>query len=491
LSGAPPPSLEATVPRPSVLGPAAPSCATRDRLAAWQAEIDGFDGGFRPTGSLAHEGYIALLAEELAAEGVAEVHSEPYPFRRWTPSSWSLAWDGRPVAVSGYVPYSGSTGARGVTAPVVRVPATPLLFDAAAIGEALRAPGAWASLISAGVGRTIALLELGGKIALVDVPRAEVSLSTLSGPRLYANDPTGALPPDRVLARNDLAAMSFVPGALEALAAAGAVGAVFILDAPEEAARAAYAPFFGAVSPNLPALYVDRASGAALRTAASVEGPLARATLILDATTADAVSENLIGILPGASAEEIVLGSHTDGPNSIEDNGPAAILALASCLGAAPRPRTVRFVLSGGHFIGSRGLDAYVAQHLAELTARARAVIEIEHLGARAWTEVRPGTMGLTGEPEVQLVTTWPSAPLVAASIEYARRFPRTIVGTPPLLGEGPNFRVVPLIQIIALPEYLLLGHLPAITTEFTDYDLMRREVDAILELERTLARAP
>lgn len=183
---------------------------------------------------------------------------------------------------------------------------------------------------------------------------------------------------------------------------------------------------------------------------------------------------------------------HTDGPNSIEDNGPVAILAMASCLPPrSERPRTVRFVLSGGHFVGSLGLQSYVLAHTAELTKNALAVVEIEHLGARAWTEVSPGVMGLTGEPEVQIVTTWPNAPLVDASTAYAKLFPRTLVGEPPLIGEGPNFRIVPLVQIISMPEYLLLGHLPAITTDLTDYALMQRQVDAIVAMEKTLAIAP
>jgi hypothetical protein len=124
--------------------------------------------------------------------------------------------------------------------------------------------------------------------------------------------------------------MLYVPVMLNALARAGAVGAVGVLDLPEEAERGDYAPFFGIVSPNMPAVYVDRDTGASLKSAISSQGPLLAAKLVLDATVAPATSENLVGVLPGESAEEILLGSHTDGPNSIEDNGPAAILALAS-----------------------------------------------------------------------------------------------------------------------------------------------------------------
>jgi hypothetical protein len=151
----------------------------------------------------------------------------------------------------------------------------------------------------------------------------------------------------------------------------------------------------------------------------------------------------------------------------------------------------VRIVLSGGHFVGSRGLQTYEAEHVADLTANALAVIEIEHLGAREWTEVSPGVMGLTGLPEVQILTTWPNQPLVDASKAFAAQFPRSIVGGPPLLGEGPNFRIVPLVQFISMPEYLLVGHLPAITSQFTDFDLMQRQVSAFAAMEAALEVAP
>jgi len=458
-------------------------------------EIDQFDGGYRPTGSPAHEGYIALLTQELAAIGVSDVHTEPYSFTKWTPSAWSLTLLDGPsagsVALSGYVPYSGITTANGVTSGMVYIPASAIPLDPTALGQALQDPSAYTQALATQLQGALASLAVAGKIALVDVPKVAVALTTLTGPPVMVNDPGGTLPPNATVTRTDLSAMLVVPALLDALAAEGALGAVGILDDPEEAARGEYAPFFGEISPNLPAVYVDRATGETLKNALSASGPLLGAKLVLDASLAQATSENLVGVLPGASTQEILLGSHTDGTNSMEDNGPAAILALASCLQPASRPRTVRIVLSGGHFVGSRGLQSYVTAHTADLTATALAVIEIEHLGAREWTETSPGVMGLTGLPEVQVVTTWPNEPLVDAGKAFAAHFPRTIVGGPPVLGEGHNFAIVPLVQFLSMPEYLLVGHLPAITSQLTDFDLMRRQVSAFAEMEAALQVAP
>jgi hypothetical protein len=487
------PATQDASPAPSPGSPG--TCVSTSQLQTWVQEIDQFDGGYRPTGSAAHEGYIALLASELTALGVSDVHTEPYSFTKWTPSAWSLTLlDGAsagPIALSGYVPYSGTTGPAGVTSGMVYVPASTIPLDPTALAGALQDPDAWNQTLATELEGALASLGVAGKIAVFDVPRVSVTLSTLTGPQVLVNDPGGTLPPDATVTRTDLSAMLIVPGMLAALAAEGALGGVGILDDPAEAAQGEYAPFFGVVTPNLPAVYVDGTTGATLTNALTASGPLLAANLVMSATLSEVTSENLVGYLPGDSTEEILLSSHTDGTNSMEDNGPAAILALASCLPPSQRPRTVRIVLSGGHFVGSRGLQTYAAEHVADLTANALAVIEIEHLGAREWTEVSPGVMGLTGLPEVQILTTWPNQPLVDAGKAFAAQFPRSVVGGPPVLGEGHNFGIVPLVQFISMPEYLLVGHLPAITSQFIDFDLMQRQVSAFAAMEAALAVAP
>jgi hypothetical protein len=479
-------------------GPQPPpsTCVTAAQLEAWQQQIDALDGGYRPTGSPAHEQYIQLLSQELTAAGVEQVHTEPYSFEKWTPASWSLSLlsgaSSTPVQVSAFVPYSGTTGPAGVQAPLAYVPASTIPIDANALAGALQNPTAWTQNLTASLEASLAAagVALAGRIVVFDLPRLALSLATLTGTTIAVNDPGHTLSMTATITRDDLSAMLVMPAMLTALASSGALAAVGILDAPEEAARGEMAPFFGTLSPNLPALYVDRVTGASLRAAIATT-PAAR--LVLDASITAAQNENLVGILPGASSEEILVGSHTDGPNSIEDNGPVGILGLVQCLAprsAANRPRTIRIVLSGGHFAGSRGLQTYVAAHTADLTARALAVLELEHLGAREWTEVSPGKMGLTGLPETQVVYTSTPAPLVAASKTFAAEFPRTIVGTPPILGEGQNFRILPLVQFITMPKYLLLANLP-VTQQLTDFDAMQRQVLAFVAMEQALAVAP
>jgi hypothetical protein len=454
------------------------------QLHAWQLSIDQFDGGFRPTASPAHEAYIAWLAAQLVALGVSDVHAEPYTFTRWTPTTWSLTLLGGPspgpIALAGYVPYSGTTPTGGLVAPLAYLPAPASL---ATLDPAQLRERAAASLSAIG--------GVFGRIVVFDVPSLELPLSALTGPQLYAN---GGLAPTTPVNRLALSAMLYVPAVLDALAAAGAVGAVGVLDAPEPEARSTYAPFFGTTVPNLPAVYVDRATGARLLATLGETGPVQLARLELAATLDQATSENVVGVIPGASGEEILLSSHTDGPNSLEDNGPVGILGLASYFLQVPeaqRPRTIRIVLTGGHFVGSRGILDYVATHAGDLAARALAVIELEHLGALEWAEVSPGVMAATGEVEPELVYSWPNAPLVDASLAFARDQPRSVVAGPPIIGEGQNFRIVPLVQFLTAPSYLLVGHLPEITTQLTDYNLMRAQLIGFAAMEQQLAVAP
>ena len=78
----------------------------------------------------------------------------------------------------------------------------------------------------------------------------------------------------------------------------------------------------------------------------------------------------------------------------------------------------------------------------------------------------------------------------MTASKAFANRFPRTVVATPPIFGEGQNFRFLPLIQFITMPRYLLLTNVP-VTDQFTDYDLMQRQVLAFVHMEQMLATVP
>src|SRR5262249_3961749 len=153
---------------------------------------------YRPTGSPAHEGYISLLQSELEGLGVSDVHTEPFTFTKWTPSTWSLDLLNGPsagsIALSGYIPYSGSTGPLGVTTGMVYIPSVTIPLDPTSLSSELQDPKAWSAALGAQIEAAVALSVPTGKIAVFEVPKVKIALSTLTGQQLFLNDPGKTIP---------------------------------------------------------------------------------------------------------------------------------------------------------------------------------------------------------------------------------------------------------------------------------------------------------
>ena len=104
--------------------------------------------------------------------------------------------------------------------------------------------------------------------------------------------------------------------------------------------------------PGCPAVWVGDSAGSEL--AALAAGGQASATLVLTADiTAGAATETVWGWLEGSgdTGENIIINTHTDGPNAAEENGGLGLIALARHLAALPsRHRDLYFALVTGHF---------------------------------------------------------------------------------------------------------------------------------------------
>src|SRR4051812_14064675 len=303
------------------------------QLTAWQRDLDRM--GLRATGSSVQERYVDQLRDRLERAGVQQLRFESVPHKRWLADSWSLSVASGPspgkVATASYLPYSGATPAGGVTAPLVHVDATP-------------APG-----------------SLAGKVALWELPTDTLTLGSFAAITYKAYDPKGLLKPDVPYQRSWVSISTLIP-MLDALVKSGALGVVVVLDLPADAASGAYYPYDGTIR-SLPGVYVDRANGARLKQVAAAGGSV---KLELRSETKRVKTRNLLGLIPGASSELMILHSHTDGTNGIEDNGPNAIVAMSRYLAALPRrrlPRSILVLLTTGHFAGGAGVEAFVERH--------------------------------------------------------------------------------------------------------------------------------
>lgn len=370
------------------------------QFRAWHEQLDALgpagQKGLRAAGSEAEAQNIDNLVADLRAAGVKRVHTEPAPMTSWIAESWALdLLDGvttEPVRTASYIPFSGQTGVDGVTGELVYVDP-----------EADLAPD-----------------SLRGKIALFDVPLPTLTIGMFA----MLEYPGGRYDPRGQYVNSDKYARPYLNGVrkvMTKLQEAGATAAIGILNYPQAAADGSYFPYDGIIR-SVPALYVDRQVGTALKQRAGT-GVQARVTL--PAQVAQTTSRNIVGFIPGTSKQLIGLHSHTDGTNAIEDNGPQAIVAMAQYLARLPKKsldRTVMVVLTTGHFAGGAGVTAFRQAHQNDLVKRTKAIVTVEHLGTKEWQVKPDGSYGPTGkfEPAAMFM---PNAPgVVKASIKTMKR---------------------------------------------------------------------
>ena len=447
------------------------------QLESWHRELDTM--GIRATGAEAHERYIDQLRERLAEAGVSELHFEPVPIDRWTTASWSLKIpegpDAGPVGTASYIPYSGSTPPGGVTGELVAVdPTTP------------PEPG-----------------SLRGKIAMFGVPRAPISYSIMELVAHDVFDPSRVIEPEALYDRPWTGVASLI-AFLDALGASGATGAVGVIDLPPASAYGSYFPYDGKIR-RVPGVFVDAPSGHRLKALAA-SGTVARLTL--PAVVERVTSRNLVGVIPGRSDEIVILNSHTDGTNAIEDNGPNAIVAMCQYLTRLDRrhlPRTVMVVLTTGHFCGGVGQVSFVEAHRDTALRRTACAICLEHFGALEWRDDGEGRMELTGRPELGVVFV----PENSAMVEASRRALRLADAAPAMVlrpfvadaespngygwpGEGTQLWTkghIPTANYITGPTYLLNWGID--TLPMCDMERVRRATVAFLQMALDLSRVP
>jgi hypothetical protein len=448
------------------------------QLRTWQHELDRL--GLRATGSRAQDRYIDDLHDRLARAGVRSLRREPVPIRRWSARRWSLTALGGPepgrVPIAAYIPYSGRTPPAGVTAPLARVEPGAVL-----------APG-----------------SLRGRIAVFDVPATSLPYSAFAAITYPGTilDPHHQLAPAAIYRRPWLAIADLIK-LLDGLRATGVVGAVGILDLPADAAHGSYFPYDGHIR-AVPGLFVDRETGARVKRLAAAG---ARARLVLTADVERVTTYNLVGLIPGASDELMLLHSHTDGPNALEDNGPDAIVAISQYLTRLPhraRPRTIMVLLTTGHFHGGIGVETFVTRHRHGTLRRTAGAVTLEHLGAREWLAGARRSR-LSGHPEPGVVFAPESSPLVDAAfgaLRAAGAAPGSVLrpfvrnarsrdgnGWP---AEGTQLwtdGAIPTANYITGPTYLLNWGIP--TADKIDLARMRAEAIAFTGMVLALARVP
>jgi hypothetical protein len=426
------------------------------------------DFGPRLTGNDAHNRFIGWLEREFTAAGLELLPCDVYRTSRWEVGRFGLdVLDGDargPVKVATYFPRSKETPPAGVTGPLAYAGSPPPVSmngtDVAALQAGLaRYPAdlaSWAQALPGTLSGSPA-----GSILLVDLPAPLPITAGLFAPIMTYYNGQGETEAD--VAASDYKRLWLVPGLsmpLDGFVATGAAGVVFILDASYEALKGQYVPFEWQ-NEGMPALYVDRDTGARLRAQAAAR-PKARLTLT--ATRKTVPSPTVTAVLPGRSKETIIFNTHTDGQGFVEENGPVAFVHLARHFASLPAARRLKRTLVFACWPGHMSNDLPQAQGWIDahkdLVDRAAAALTVEHLGCSEWSDSADRGYHATGRAE--LFAVWTSQGKMFDTVRDAtvrHDLPRTALMRPPAqFGVGGPFQQagIPQIGAIAGPEYLL-----------------------------------
>jgi len=441
-------------------------------IASLRGEIELLEElGPRLTGTAAHERLISHVADQLGAARL-EVREDVHSFTRWElarhPGSLELQVEGQLLEVSSAFPYSGTTGAAGVSGPL-RLLHGPLPHWRAARGA----------------------------IAVVAIRQRHLPVRGVIN-TWDESDAWGSL-------ANPLVPALLAGLGLQRARRAGVTAVVFVWQGMSaDNARGQYLPFTLPYQ-NIPAVFVAGSAGqSVLRAAARRQ----QATLALDARLVpDARTRTIWAVAPGTRRpdETLLVVSHSDGTNSVEENGHIALLALARDLQERPPERSIVFVLSTGHLRipaltrQGQAMTRWLRDHPQWWAGGARqkqavAALAIEHLGALEYRDDATGSgSGPTGklEPELLYATTRELQQLVRS--EWRGADPgRTRVSAPSALihfGEGePAYRQrIPGISLCTAPQYLLAER----QGNLVDIAALQRQVDSFRRLLRRLDVLP
>jgi hypothetical protein len=453
------------------------------------------DFGNRLPGTASHDAFCDWLEEELVEAGLDLLPCDQYEFTRWEAERIGLEILGgpapRPVDVATAFVRSKETGPAGVEGPLVYGGTLPALSITGTDPEALQAAlerypqdvEGWAAGLRGRVGGS-----LEGSVLVVDVPAPTPLIVGVFLPlSTYRHWPGHS---DAEWAQADYKRPWLGPWPpLAAFAAQGARAVVLIADGSYQLFEGNFSPHTGGFQP-IPGLVVDRDTGRTLRNQAGSR-PKARLTLVAPAVKTHVRS--VTAVLPGRSDETIIVDTHTDGQNAIEENGAVAALQIARHYASLPADRRLERTLVIGLWPSHMTeeipqADGWMAAH-ADLVERAAAAVTIEHLGCPEYNDTVHGGYRPTGFPESYGLWTTLGAynDLAIAALKKADLHRHAIlepVGT--TVGVYFHLGGVPHMGGIAGPTYLLVvsenGEMDKV-----DFELAARQTEFYADVIRRL----
>lgn len=357
-----------------------------------QQEVEKMNSfGVRLTGTKAQRNFIKYIKSQIHEMGL-ETFSDPSRFMRWEEKSKKIvinAEDGDiEVPISSAFPYSGETPAEGITAPLTLV------------NE-----------------KHVGYLTTAGKIAVVEVNELDFLPSEIAFDEKGKSIPEGLTLPSHYNGPVATAFVNFPFLRMAKLAGAKAVICIW-KGINDDCIEGQYLPFILGYQ-GIPAVWVNSKNGQKVIEEAK-KGSTATFTLEAEIEKY-AKTESFWCVLDGEEdGESVIINTHTDGTNCIEENGPIAMLAMIKYLKDKPLKRTHIFVFVTGHFrlpnfknIDGGGVQAtskWLMAHRShwdgkEGHLKAVAGLSVEHLGCKMW-KTEDGEYKQTGDVETEIVYT-------------------------------------------------------------------------------------
>ncbi len=426
--------------------------------------------GTRMTGSKGHTDFINWLKDEIGKMGI-QIFSDPFYFRRWEEKSSSIEIiDGEEninIPVSSAYPYSGETTADGITEELVYVNS---IKD---------------------------IPKTNGKIAVFNIANINFLPSEI------AFDKRTSYPEDVVLEKKYEGPVitSFVQcfyGIVSKLTKAKAVILIW-KGLHDDCIEGQYLSFIADYQ-KIPMLWVNETNGQKIIEAARKHK---KAKFVLEVEIEEnAFTESFYCIIKGKHLKEnVIVNTHTDGTNCVEENGPIALLQLMKSMKDQELERTHIFVFTTGHFrlphfedirTGAfQSASRWLAMHRELWDGKGDhfkcvANLTLEHMGCKEWRDI-DGEYKYTGKQEVELVYTgndFMDKLYIDTVKERNNIRTMTLRGHNALhFGEGQNFFTmrIPEISLVPAPYYLCVVS--------DTHEMEKFDIDLMVEQTETFAR--
>ncbi len=426
--------------------------------------------GTRLTGSRGHTAFINYLKAQINEMGLP-VFSDPFYFKRWEEKRSSIELvDGDEkinIPVSSAYPYSGETDEDGITEELVYVDGIDDIKD------------------------------VSGKIAVYEIKNINFLPSEI------AFNKRSSYPENVVLEKKYEGPVitSFVQcfyGILSKLTKAKAVILVW-KGLHDDCIKGQYLSFIMGYQ-KIPMLWVNETDGKTVIKAAKEHK---KAKFVLEAEIEEnAFTESFYSIIKGKNPKEaVIVNTHTDGTNCVEENGPIALLQLMKNMKDETPERTHIFVFTTGHFRLPRFKDIrtgsfqsasrWLAMHRELWDGKGDHIkcvanLTLEHMGCKEWRDI-DGEYKYTGEYDVELVYTGNDfMDRLYLDTVKERKNVRTMTlrGHNALhFGEGQNFFTmrIPEISLVPAPYYLCVVS--------DSHEMEKFDIDLMVEQTETFAR--